>query len=129
WGAAVVEIEMNSLSLETLVRGVWLCLDGGKAVDNAFIRRTVETGILNTLNWISLSCAEPLKGNPDSAFIPPVTIEIINSGKKMQPGGVGELPMNLIPAAYITAASQAAGCYLDSLPLYPELIFQYAEEE
>lgn len=136
WGSAVVELEIDTVTLETMVRGIWCCLDCGRIIDESIARKSVESGILQTLEWITAERSIfSLSTGTDQPFsfsrsysIPDIHIQFLTSNKKARPGGVGELPASLLPPAYITALSQATGSYFDTIPVHPELIRQYMEE-
>ena len=52
---------------------------------------------------------------------PPISIEFLESERGV-PGGIDELPHNLVPASYADALSQACGIIFNSCPLTPAVI-------
>ena len=64
WGAAVVETEVDPVSLEVLVRGLWLALSCGSCDDLPGAERYVVGEAVRALGWASLS---EQTGMPDSA--------------------------------------------------------------
>lgn len=126
WGAAALEVEVDPVTLESAVRGVWATLSCGRVLREAAARRTVENGILHALRWCSVgggATRPPVLLEP-----PPMTIELLSSGQKGWIGGVDELPACLVPSAFVTAVAQATSRYFDTLPVTPELIHRYTEE-
>ncbi len=136
WGSVVVELEIDTVTLETMVRGIWCCVDCGRIIDESLAQKSVESGILQTLDWITAERSIfSLSSGTNQPFsfsrsysVPDIHIEFLTSNKKARPGGVGELPASLLPPAYVTALSQATGSYFDTIPVHPELIRLYMEE-
>jgi len=135
WGAAVVEVEINPITLETAIRSIWLSVDCGQILNNYLAASTLEAGVLHALEWLKFNSYQKdkdfrlvgLTGLPGPADIPEIQIHFMESGKRTQPSGIGELPCSLIPAAFSTALSQATGYYIDSIPVTPDRIFGYQE--
>jgi CO/xanthine dehydrogenase Mo-binding subunit len=138
WAAAAVEVELDPVTLETHVRGIWICIDGGQVVNPEQARNAVETGVAHSIGWTSREFARFRKGRiPDELYasyiVPgselqyPITIDFLTPDKRAVPKGIGELPQNCIPAAFIAAVSQATGHYFDRVPLTPEMIYSYTE--
>ena len=55
WGASVVEVEFDSMTLETEIKGIWNCLDCGKIISEKVIDKKIYSGIIDSLNWLSSS--------------------------------------------------------------------------
>jgi len=120
WGGAVVELDVHPHSYEVGLRGIWITIDCGRVINRESAVATIESGVLHSLEWLGAG----LSGLP---VVPRIFIEFVDSGKKNPPAGIGELAASMIPAAYSSALSQAAGYYIDSIPLQPEKIFGYKE--
>jgi CO/xanthine dehydrogenase Mo-binding subunit len=136
WGAAVVEVEVDTLCLKPVLKGIWLALDCGKLYDERTAHKSVIADTLHVLDWISSKTFDYNKHSwtnytfdQAGTFGPPhIRIDFLSTQKQPGYGGIGDLAANLIPAAFTSAVSQATGYYIDSLPVYPELIYQYMEE-
>ena len=127
WGAAVVEIEIDPVSLSPVVKGIWLVVDGGKILSQRRARNTLRTGIIQALGW---TCREQVyyedskipielyRGYdiPAPIEIPPIHVDFARNDKA-DPKGIGELPFCCIPAAYVQAVSQAMDHHFQRIPL------------
>ena len=125
--AAVVEIEIDPVSMEPFVRGIWLVADGGKILNERRARRVLRTGAIQALGW---ACREmvyyeegkiPLELYQGYDIIPPAEIPPIKVdffwSDAAEPKGIGELPFGCIPAAYLQAVSQAMDHPFEKIPL------------
>jgi CO/xanthine dehydrogenase Mo-binding subunit len=127
WGAAVVEIEIDPVSLESLARGIWLVVDGGKILSRQRARKTLTIGIIQALGW---ACCEKLSyiegGIPPEYFrnynipapedIPPIFVDFLTTDTAVSKG-IGDLPFSCVPAAYVQAVSQAMDHHFEKIPL------------
>jgi CO/xanthine dehydrogenase Mo-binding subunit len=127
WGAAVVEVEIDPVEYTPRIRGAWLGVDGGKILSEARARRSLKFSIIQALGWASrenLAYEEgqiPLKyiydyNIPSPQDIPPIYIDFLWTDTA-NPKGIGELPFNCIPAAYVQAVSQAMDHHFEKIPL------------
>jgi CO/xanthine dehydrogenase Mo-binding subunit len=129
WAAGVVEVEIDPIEYMPKIRGIWLGVDGGRILSEARARRSLKASTVQALGWAShenLSYADGIISraqfeeydifSPDS--IPPIQIDFIwnDSG---DPKGIGELPFNCVPAAYLQAVSQAMDHHFQNIPLRP----------
>ncbi len=133
WGAAVVETETHPITLETSVRGVWFAADCGKIMNAELAKAEVESEIYQAI--ISSTMKPPAskyakEGIPLTPVQPdnnlPVTIEFLES-KETKPGGIGELPDSLIPAALSEAIAMGLNIKLNELPSTSEKLFRLIE--
>jgi len=134
WGAAVVEVEIEPITLNPHTRGIWLIVDGGKILSEQRARRSIELASIQALQW---ACGSPpayidgrippevmemhsiqLHHNP-----PPVSVEFLWNDNEY-PKGIGELPFTLIPGAFAQAVSQAIGKSMRKLPILSKDIEQ-----
>ncbi len=128
-GVSVVEIELDPVTYQTEIRGIWTVIDCGRVFNKVHAGNSVETGIIQALSWCEdiSPMAEKYPG-----FIPAYANKIpeisinFHENRKTSPVSVKELPGNLIPSAYIAALSQAAGFYFDRIPVTPNLIYKYS---
>ena len=126
-GAAVVEIEMDTVSLAPVIRGIWLVVDGGRILNKRMASRSLRTGIIQALGWASREQIRYEDGKipleyyrdydiPSQEEIPPIYIDFFQS-ESTDPKGVGELPFSCIPAAYMQSVSQAMDHHFEKIPL------------
>jgi CO/xanthine dehydrogenase Mo-binding subunit len=127
WASSVVEVEFDPIGYLPRIRGVWMCVDGGKILSKDKARKNLKTSIIQALGWAYKEHISYVNGViPDDQFenfdipgiaeIPPIEIEFIN-GNSDEPRGIGDLPFCCIPAAFVQAVSQAANCHFLTIPL------------
>jgi CO/xanthine dehydrogenase Mo-binding subunit len=127
WAAAIAEIEINPISLEPIVRGIWLVVDGGKIINEKQAIRTLKTGIIHALGWASRERLRYENGKipiedhqnyniPCPEEIPPMDVDFIKSDITTC-NGIGDLPSACVPAAYVQAVSQAMDHHFENIPL------------
>jgi CO/xanthine dehydrogenase Mo-binding subunit len=134
WAAGVVEVEIDPIEYMPKIRGLWLGVDGGRILSEARARRSLRASAVQALGWAShesLSYAEGIITGAQfeeydifsPASIPPIHIDFVwnDSG---DPKGLGELPFNCVPAAYLQAVSQAMDHHFQNIPLRPIDILQ-----
>ncbi|MFP4490292.1 MAG: xanthine dehydrogenase family protein molybdopterin-binding subunit [Spirochaetaceae bacterium] len=136
WGAVVVEVELDTLTLAPAIRGIWGVFDAGKVYNLEYAASIAENSIYEALAWsmgeekftprysqeYSLELDEQL-----SLRLPPVHVSFVDSEKGL-PGGITPLAESLVPSAFVSSLCQATGAYFDRLPITPELIQNYLEE-
>jgi len=127
WGASVVEVEFDPIGYMPRIRGVWMCVDGGKILSEDKARKNLKTSIVQALGWAYREHIRYVDGAipvdqfenfdiPGLSEIPPIKINFINSNSE-EPKGIGDIPFCCIPAAFVQAVSQAAGCRFRAIPL------------
>lgn len=132
WGASVVEVEIDPVLYVPHIRGIWLCVDGGKILSERKARSSLENAVIHALGWASCERIEPSEGafsagEPShydlagASSAPPVKIDFLWADSSV-PKGIGELPFSCVPAAFAQAVSQAAGAPFDAIPLDPRSI-------
>jgi CO/xanthine dehydrogenase Mo-binding subunit len=129
-----VEVEIDPIEYMPKIRGIWLGVDGGRILSEARARRSLKASTVQALGWAcheNLAYGEGIISraqfeeydifSPDS--IPPIHIDFIwnDSG---DPKGIGELPFNCVPAAYLQAVSQAMDHHFQNIPLRPVDIWE-----
>jgi CO/xanthine dehydrogenase Mo-binding subunit len=127
WAGAVVEVELDPWTMIARPTGIWLCIDAGRILSPARATKALRAAAMDALGASmgeSVTLADGLI-EEESYFsyvlqsprdIPPIMVDFIDPGRDAAPRGIGELPFHCVPAAYISAASQAAGKPLSSLP-------------
>ena len=127
WGAAIVEIEVDPVSFEPLIRGIWFAADGGKLLNEKRAVRSLKTGIIHALGWASREQLRYEGGKipfecfrdydiPSPAEIPPIEVGFISTDSLISKG-IGDLPFACVPAAYVQAVSQAMDHHFENIPL------------
>lgn len=127
WGAAVVEVEIDPVEYTPRIRGAWLGIDGGRILSEKRARKNLHASVVQALGWATLEQLHYTGGSispesfkdyniPNPAEIPPIYIDFIWNESE-EPKGIGELPFNCIPAAYLQAVSQAIDHPFQRIPL------------
>jgi CO/xanthine dehydrogenase Mo-binding subunit len=127
WCACVVEVEINPVEYLPLLRGIWLAIDGGKILSERNARRTLNQAVIHTLGWTMWEDMDYVQGKlsdfntynynmPTLQEFPPIHINFIQENSSIHKG-IGELPFNTVPAAYVQAVSQAMDYHFEKLPL------------
>jgi CO/xanthine dehydrogenase Mo-binding subunit len=127
WASAIVEVEIDPVEYLPRIRGVWMGVDGGKILCEDRARDSLRSSAIQALGWAYREQVSYINGVippehyenfdiPGPEQIPPVNIEFIN-GAQDEPKGIGDLPFNCIPAAYVQAVSQAMDYHFQSIPL------------
>jgi CO/xanthine dehydrogenase Mo-binding subunit len=127
WGASVVEIEIEKAAYIPKIRGLWMCVDGGRILSENGARKSLQTAAIQALGWASREQLAYIDGRiPDESIYnydipapidgPSVEISFIDSGSAT-PKGIGELAFSTIPAAYVQAVSQALDHPFEKIPL------------
>lgn len=141
WAAAVVEVEVDPVTFEALVRGVWMAIDAGRILDPASARQTVLSTINHALGWAArrqvpaIHMSRPIESgvgfDPPFRYEPPLYIGFADDHytEKTPALGIGELPWFCVPAAYAHALAQATGIDSMSLPAGPAPIYEALERE
>ncbi len=138
-GAAAIETLLVPSSMEIEIRSVTLAVYAGRILDRGSAEAELRRGIYQALSW-TLHDAWEARGDErpsaaegyDTSFRGrPPRIKIIfgNPMRKDGPTGIGELPFLTVPAALVSALSQASGLYLDRLPIRPAQILRMLQEE
>lgn len=136
WGACVVEVEIDPLSLQPFLRGIWAALDCGELHHPRNAESEIRSSLMKTVrrctNGDSLLAGRMREGGLHEEFerlvLPPVHISFQEESAG-PPSGISQLAPALFPAAFVAALSQASGLYLDSLPVTPERIHSYLSKE
>jgi len=139
-GAAAVEAVLRPARMEIDVRSVTMAIYAGRILDRGMAEAELRRGIYHALNWTLHESLLDLQRIADretlrtynTAFrgaVPRIKIVFLNQLRRDGPVGIGELPFNTIPAALVSALSQATGLYLDALPVQPANILRLFQDE
>ena len=138
WGANVVEVEIDPLTFEIRVKGVWAVYDVGRAIDERILRGQIEGGITQGLGWGSMEVMTTKDGVPlQSSFadyIVPTSMDFpeIQSGLVDNPyehgpsgaKGAGELTFIGAAPALASAVQSALGIPVRGIPVTPERLME-----
>jgi len=120
WGASVVELSIDTYTYEVEIKGIWSCFDCGHMLNKDIIDKSVYSGIIDSLNWISGSSEKAWSIQNDNIrhlLDIPILTGYINVTKKDKSLDIGDLPLSLIPGAYYNALIQALGEDINSIPM------------
>jgi CO/xanthine dehydrogenase Mo-binding subunit len=134
WAAAVVEVELDPVSLHSICRGVWTAVEAGSVWNKQAAARIIEGEILRALGT---SCLRDFPRNDDAggrscsamglvpglAGLPRIEVLLVDSPDRPMKG-FEQLPHLAIPPAYAAAVCQATGLYIDQIPITAEVIQQ-----
>jgi CO/xanthine dehydrogenase Mo-binding subunit len=139
-GAATVEVVLLPGSMEIEVRSVTIAVYAGRIMDRGMAESEIRRGVHQALAWVlheavpdpeRASSRETVANYPINfrGRSPRIKIILGNTVRKDGPTGLGELPFLTVPAALLSALSQASGLYLDSVPVRPASILRMLMEE
>jgi CO/xanthine dehydrogenase Mo-binding subunit len=127
WACAVVELELDAWTLEPRPLGVWLCVEGGTVVAPDRAASALRSGVADALGACMVERFDPSSDADESAYfrygllplqrLPPISIEFLEPPSRAPVKGIGELPFDTVPAAFLSALSQAADSPFSSLPV------------
>ncbi|MDR2196430.1 MAG: xanthine dehydrogenase family protein molybdopterin-binding subunit [Coriobacteriales bacterium] len=136
WGAAVVELQIDSLTGTNEVLGCWASLDVGTPIDQAIVLGQMEGGVLQGLGYASMEqmaadASGRIRNNSYSDYLIPSAVDVPELKVQMHvtkypngpygAAGAGEVPLVGLPPAYLAAAEQALdGVRLSHIPLTAE---------
>lgn len=122
WGSAAVEIEVNPVTLETEPIRIFLEIDCGSLYHREYALQRIKTAVMQSLHWISVNQELKVLNNRLNLTmslplrLPEIEI-ILKENPEEPPRGIVELVFNILPAAYLSAASQALNQKLNTIPL------------
>jgi CO/xanthine dehydrogenase Mo-binding subunit len=131
WAGAVVEMELDPWTREPRPLGIWLCVDGGQVVAPERAVTALRSGVVDALGACLKESMQETKDEAKEAKsaeyfryglqalheLPPIAVELLPSAKAAPVKGIGELPFDVVPAAFLSALSQAAGAPFSRLPV------------
>ncbi len=141
WGANVVEVEVDPLTYEAKVLGIWGAYDIGTPIDELIVAGQIDGGLIQGLGYAGMEVLEPSLGKllqdnltnyaiPTSMDYPKVVKRLIDNPYPEGPfgaKGLGELPLVGAAPAFAIAVEQAIGRKVHKLPLTPEYIMSLME--
>ncbi len=138
WGGNVVSVEVDPLTFEVEVTGIWAVYDIGTPVDETIVRGQIEGGIVQGLGYGGMEVMQTRDGAlmqasltdyavPTALDFPPMEIMLIDnpfSGGPFGARGLGELPLVGAAPALALAIQNAIGRNVTQLPVTPEIIME-----
>lgn len=143
WGVNAVEIELDTITYESNITGVWAAFDIGKSIDDRIVKGQIDGGIVQGLGYASMEVMENEKGRfkqktstdyiiPTAMDIPFIESQLICHPYSQGPygaKGLGELTLVGSPIAYALAVEDALKCNIYSIPVRPEHLMEVAADD
>ncbi|MDD4080646.1 MAG: xanthine dehydrogenase family protein molybdopterin-binding subunit [Eubacteriales bacterium] len=138
WGANVVEVELDPVTCDYKIKGVWAVYDAGTPIDKKIVAGQVEGGMAQGLGYGGMENLEYADGKPvqvsftdyilpTSLDLPPVTFRLVDNESVLGPygaRGLGELTLVGAAPALAAAIENATGRPVNRLPLTPEYLLE-----
>ncbi|MDF2592240.1 MAG: xanthine dehydrogenase family protein [Clostridia bacterium] len=143
WGVNVVDVEVDTITYESEIKGVWAVFDIGKSIDDRNVKGQIDGGIVQGLGYGAMEVMENVGGRfkqrTSADYIIPTAMDIpmIQSELMCEPytegpfgaKGLGELSLVGSPIAYAMAVEDALGIRINSIPVRPEFLMEVAEND
>lgn len=143
WGANVVEVEIDAITYETDIKGVWAVYDIGKSIDDRLVRGQIDGGIVQGLGYAGMEIMDNIQGRfkqrTSTDYMIPTAMDIpyIHSELMCEPfahgpygaKGLGELTLVGSPIAYAMAVEDALGIRIRSIPIKSELLMEVVQND
>lgn len=141
WGVNVVEVEVDTITYESEIKGVWAVFDIGKSIDDRMVKGQIDGGIVQGLGYGGMEVMDNIGGKfkqkTSTDYIIPTAVDvpIIQSELMCEPyaegpfgaKGLGELSLIGSPIAYAMAVEDALGIRINKIPIRPEFLMEVAE--
>lgn len=135
WGACVVELEIDLFTLLPEIKAIWITVACGEISSRDKAVSHVEGAVLQTLQWCTRDNFIPFHPEefrfhyhlPRVTAVPRIYVDFIID-KQRTAISVEDIADILLPPAYVSAVSQAAGYYFDRIPITPIEIANSMEE-
>ena len=112
-GAAVVEVELDTFTYKTLIRGIWIAVEGGEILSPERAVATIKAAVRESLQeLVTLEEIEVLD----------IFVELLPGSK--EPKQLGNLVYSLLPSAISSAISQACNKAISSIPFQSDYVYQ-----
>jgi len=144
WAAVAAEVELDPLSFEVFIKGMWVSIDGG----GNYLSRAEEKGIKrDVIIGLNFAAGAGIKFESGEIFkdwsitqntgyadtLPDIDISFIENKMHREKdtsyirAGIHGLSVAAVAPAYVSAVSQATGFYPNNLPVTPLTIQEYLE--
>ncbi len=141
WGVNCVEVEVDPLTYEVTVTGVWTAYDIGRAIDEGVVRGQIVGGAIQALGYAGLEKLQNSEGRflqhtmadyciPTSLDFPSVRYTLFDNPYQYGPfgaKGAGEVVFDGIAPAFGAAVQQALDREVAHIPLTPEYLSELAD--
>ena len=135
-GINVVEVEVDKVTLEVKIVGVWAVFDCGYPIDERIVEGQIKGGVAQALGWGALEKIVNKNGRflqvkmsdymiPTSLDLPEIKTCIMGEPYEYGPlgaKGVGEITFDGAASAYASAMENALNYHFTSIPILPENI-------
>jgi CO/xanthine dehydrogenase Mo-binding subunit len=142
WGVIAAEVEIDPVTYEITVKGVWSAFDLGKAIDDRIIRGQLDGGVLQGLGYGSMEVMDCRAGRirqrtvtdymiPTAVDAPQIESRLVDNlyeGGPFGAKGAGELTLIGGAPALAAAVSDALGIPIRKLPVTPEYLMEVCED-
>jgi CO/xanthine dehydrogenase Mo-binding subunit len=136
WGANVIEVEVDPITYEIEVTGIWTVYDVGVPIDEKGIQAQIEGGVVQGLGYASREAMDVVQGHvmqktltdypvPTSMDFPEIESRLVLNPYEYGPYGAkcaGELPFIGAAPAFAAAVQHAIGIPVKRIPVTPEYL-------
>jgi CO/xanthine dehydrogenase Mo-binding subunit len=144
WGINVVEVEVNTITAVTEVKGIYTVFDIGIPIDETIMEGQIQGGVIQGLGYGScenMECDDEGKVKQQSItdYIIPTSKDVVNIKNELVDNpcdlgpfgakGAGELTLVGTAPAYANAIENALGVKVNRLPVTPEWIMEAMTNE
>lgn len=143
WGVNVAEVEVDPLTCEIKIEGVWGVYDVGTAIDERIIQGQIEGGIAQGVGYATVEVMETKDGAfqqgsmtdysiPTSKEFRLIKSRLVENSYEYGPYGskcAGELPFVGAAPAVASAVQNALRVPIERIPLTPEYLLEVQEGE
>jgi CO/xanthine dehydrogenase Mo-binding subunit len=132
-----VETEINPLTWEPTIRGIWIACDAGKILDKDAALTAVRKASAQAISRVTAEYIIVKDGRffPKNSVqydvLPPSQaseLHVTFLSSEDDPRGIGSLAHNLIPAAFAVSISQILRTKVPAIPIDAELLYDLARE-
>jgi CO/xanthine dehydrogenase Mo-binding subunit len=138
WGANAVSVEVDPITCEVAVTGVWGVYDIGTPIDEKIVQGQIEGGMTQGLGYATIEVLETSRGKllqanltdymvPTSMDYPKMEVHLVESSYDLGPYGakcVGELPFLGTAPALAAAVQHALGRPVTRIPVTAEYLME-----
>ncbi|TVQ35180.1 MAG: aldehyde oxidase [Spirochaetaceae bacterium] len=138
WGANCIEVEVDPVTLEARVTGIWAAFDIGRAIDELVVKGQIDGGIIQGLGYAQIEKLESRNGRfqqvtmadyviPTSLDYPAIESCLVDNPYPYGPSGAkgaGEVVFDGAAPAFALAVQHALDLPLNRIPVTPEYILE-----
>jgi CO/xanthine dehydrogenase Mo-binding subunit len=139
----VVEIEIDSIACEPLIRGVWIAINAAKPEETPAKTQNMDLMLRSLNGALGWTLTERIRYDdgkivcghndvymmPSPADLPTISIDFVETEETATPANIEEIPYCLFPPAFLQATSQATNHYFESIPISAWDIWQALNAE